>query len=47
MVVLAGSVAAVEAAVAAGAATVKKEGMLVAKVVIPRAHEALVKSLTG
>jgi bacterial microcompartment shell protein len=47
MVVLAGGVAAVEAAVAAGAATIKKEGMLVARVVIPRAHEALVKSLTG
>jgi microcompartment protein CcmL/EutN len=47
MVVLVGSVAAVEAAVAAGAATVKKDGMLVARVVIPRAHEALVKSLTS
>jgi microcompartment protein CcmL/EutN len=47
MVVLAGGVAAVEAAVAAGAATIKKEGMLVARVVIPCAHEALVKSLTG
>lgn len=46
MVVLTGDVGAVRAAVAAGVATIKKEGMLVAEVVIPRAHEALLKSLT-
>jgi microcompartment protein CcmL/EutN len=46
MVVLTGDVGAVRAAVAAGVATIKKEGMLVAEVIIPRAHEALVKSLT-
>jgi microcompartment protein CcmL/EutN len=40
-------VGAVRAAVAAGVATVKKEGMLVSEVVIPHAHEALVKSLTA
>ena len=34
-----------EAAVAAGVATVKKEGMLVGRVVIPAAHEALKKAL--
>jgi microcompartment protein CcmL/EutN len=47
MVVLTGDVGAVRAAVAAGVATIKKEGMLVAEVVIPRAHDALVKSLTS
>lgn len=47
MVVLTGDVGAVRAAVAAGVATIKKEGMLVSEVVIPRAHEALVKSLTS
>jgi microcompartment protein CcmL/EutN len=46
LVVLTGDVGAVRAAVAAGAATVK-EGQLIAEVVIPRAHEALVKSLTS
>lgn len=46
MVVLTGDVGAVRAAVAAGVATIKKEGMLVAEVVIPRAHDALLKSLT-
>ena len=45
LVVLTGDVGAVRAAVAAGAATVK-EGQLIAEVVIPRAHEALLKSLT-
>jgi microcompartment protein CcmL/EutN len=44
LVVLTGDVGAVEAAVAAGVATVK-EGMLVGTVVIPSAHEALKKSL--
>jgi microcompartment protein CcmL/EutN len=43
MVVLTGEVGAVRAAVAAGVATVK-QGMLVAEVVIPRAHEALARS---
>jgi bacterial microcompartment shell protein len=47
MVVLTGDVGAVRAAVAAGVATIKKDGMLVAEVIIPRAHEALVKSLTS
>jgi microcompartment protein CcmL/EutN len=47
MVVLTGDVGAVRAAVAAGVATIKKDGMLVSEVVIPRAHEALVKSLTS
>lgn len=47
MVVLTGDVGAVRAAVAAGVATIKKEGMLVSEVVIPRAHEALVRSLTS
>ena len=46
MVVLTGDVGAVRAAVAAGVATIKKDGMLVAEVVIPRAHDALLKSLT-
>jgi microcompartment protein CcmL/EutN len=45
MVVLTGDVGAVEAAVAAGVATIKKEGMLVGRVVIPSAHEALKKAL--
>jgi microcompartment protein CcmL/EutN len=47
MVVLTGDVGAVRAAVAAGVASIKKDGMLVAEVIIPRAHEALVKSLTS
>jgi microcompartment protein CcmL/EutN len=46
LVVLSGDVGAVRAAVAAGVATIKKEGMLIAEVVIPRAHEALLKTLT-
>jgi microcompartment protein CcmL/EutN len=45
--VLTGDVGAVRAAVAAGVASIKKDGMLVAEVIIPRAHEALVKSLTS
>ena len=45
--VLTGDVGAVRAAVAAGVATIKKPGMLVAEVVIPYAHEALVQSLTS
>lgn len=47
MVVLTGDVGAVRAAMAAGVATIRKEGMLIAEVVIPYAHEALVKSLTS
>jgi microcompartment protein CcmL/EutN len=47
MVVLTGDVGAVRAAVAAGVATIKREGMLVSQVVIPRAHEALARSLTS
>lgn len=47
LVVLTGEVGAVRAAVAAGVATIKKEGMLVAEVVIPRAHDTLLGSLTG
>jgi len=47
MVVLTGDVGAVRAAVAAGVATIRREGMLIAEVVIPYAHEALVKSLTS
>jgi bacterial microcompartment shell protein len=47
LVVLTGDVGAVRAAVAAGVATVKKEGMLISEVVIPHAHEALIKSLTA
>jgi microcompartment protein CcmL/EutN len=47
MVVLTGDVGAVRAAMAAGVATIRREGMLVAEVVIPYAHEALVKSLTS
>ena len=46
LVVLTGQVSAVRAAVAAGVATIK-QGMLVAQVVIPFAHKALVKSLTS
>ncbi len=47
MVVLTGDVGAVRAAVAAGVASIKKDGMLIAEVVIPRAHDALLKSLTS
>jgi bacterial microcompartment shell protein len=46
LVVLTGDVGAVRAAVAAGVATVK-DGQLIAEVVIPRAHDALLKSLTA
>ena len=46
LVVLTGDVGAVRAAVAAGVATVK-DGQLIAEVVIPRAHDALLKSLTS
>jgi microcompartment protein CcmL/EutN len=46
LVVLAGDVGAVRAAVAAGVATIKTDGMLLAEVVIPFAHRELVKGLT-
>ncbi|HEY5906564.1 MAG TPA: BMC domain-containing protein [Vicinamibacteria bacterium] len=45
LVVVTGDVGAVEAAVAAGVASVKKEGMLIGSVVIPSAHDALKKAL--
>ena len=47
LVVLTGEVGAVRTAVAAGVATIRKEGMLISQVVIPYAHEALLKSLTA
>lgn len=47
LVVLTGEVGAVRSAVAAGVATVKKDGMLISQVVIPYAHKALLKSLLG
>jgi bacterial microcompartment shell protein len=47
LVVLTGEVGAVRAGVAAGVATIKKDGMLVAEVVIPFAHKALRKSLVS
>ena len=47
LVVLTGEVGAVRSAVAAGVATIKKEGMLISQVIIPYAHKALVKSLLG
>jgi microcompartment protein CcmL/EutN len=46
MVVVTGDVGAVRSAVAAGVAAVR-EGMLIAEVVIPFAHPALVKALTS
>ena len=47
LVVLTGSVGAVKAAVAAGVATVKKDGMLIADVVIPFADKGLLPPLTS
>ena len=47
LVVLTGELGAVRAAVAAGVATITKQGMLIAEVVIPLAHEGLAKSLSG
>jgi microcompartment protein CcmL/EutN len=47
LVILAGEVGAVRAAVAAGVATIKKDGMLVSDVVIAFAHRDLLKGLTG
>ncbi len=45
MVVLTGDVGAVRAAVAAGVATITKEGMLIREVVIPYAHRDLAQAL--
>lgn len=47
LVVLTGDVGAVRAAVAAGVATIRKEGMLIAEVVIPYGHPALLQTLVG
>ncbi len=47
LVVLTGEVGAVRTAVAAGVASIKKDGMLIADVVIPYAHPALAKALTA
>jgi microcompartment protein CcmL/EutN len=47
LVVLTGDVGAVRAAVAAGVATIKKDGMLVSQVVIPLVHRGLVPNLTA
>src|SRR6185436_804198 len=47
LVVLTGDVGAVRAAVAAGVATIKKDGMLISQVVIPLVHPALVPGLTA
>lgn len=47
LVVLTGEVGAVRAAVSAGVATIRKEGMLVAEVVIPYGHPDLLKTLVG
>jgi microcompartment protein CcmL/EutN len=47
LVVLTGDVGAVRAAVAAGVATIKKDGMLISQVVIPLVHRALVPNLTA
>jgi microcompartment protein CcmL/EutN len=47
LVVVTGEVGAVRTAVAAGVASIKKEGMLIAQVVIPYAHPELRKSLIG
>lgn len=47
MVVLTGEVGAVRSAIAAGVATIKKDGMLISEIVIPYAHKALVQTLTA
>jgi microcompartment protein CcmL/EutN len=47
LVVLTGDVGAVRSAVAAGVASIRKEGMLIAEVVIPFAHAGLKAALTG
>ena len=47
MVVLTGEVGAVRSAIAAGVASVKKDGMLISEVIIPYAHKALIKTLTA
>jgi len=47
LVVLAGEVGAVRTAVAAGVASIKKDGMLIAEVVIPFAHEVVRKNVSS
>ena len=47
LVVLTGEVGAVRTAVAAGVASIKKDGMLIAEVVIPFAHDAVRKNVSG
>jgi microcompartment protein CcmL/EutN len=47
LVVMTGEVGAVRSAMAAGAATVRKDGMIVSQIIIPYAHKALLKSLTA
>lgn len=47
LVVLTGEVGAVRTAVAAGVASIKKDGMLIGEVVIPYGHPALLKTLTA
>jgi microcompartment protein CcmL/EutN len=46
LVVLTGEVGAVRAAIAAGVASIERDGMLVSEVVIPYAHAGLVRSLS-
>jgi microcompartment protein CcmL/EutN len=47
LVVLTGEVGAVRTAVAAGVASIRKPDLLIAQVVIPYGHEALLKTLTA
>ena len=47
LVVLTGEVGAVRTAVAAGVASIRKDGMLIGQVVIPYAHPALSNTLRG
>lgn len=47
LVVMTGEVGAVRTAVAAGVASITKDGMLISEVVIPYAHEAVRKNLTA
>ena len=47
LVVMTGQLGAVEAAVAAGVATIRRDGMLIDALVIPASHPALRQSLLG
>ncbi len=47
LVVLTGEVGAVRTAIAAGVASIRKPDLLIAEVVIPYGHEALLKTLTA